>query len=137
MIQPRSRERNARRAAARQDLVLKRSPRRDPRALDFDLYALVRADTGRPVHPVPPSRNIFMLTMEKVEQLLDQARKPLDAPLPTQPAALPVQEMPSLEPSRSTAPTPLPNPSQPSTTAMRVPDTSAEWERLLAMRRRA
>jgi hypothetical protein len=41
------RENRARRAAERQGLRVVKSRRRDPRALDFETYMLVDADTGR------------------------------------------------------------------------------------------
>ena len=43
---PRTREMRLRRAAARQGLELKRSRRRDPRALDFGAWWLVNPATG-------------------------------------------------------------------------------------------
>lgn len=91
-IQERSRERNARRAAARQDLVLKRNPTRDERATGHGMYCLVHADTGQPVHPVPS--RLFCLTLLQVERILDQGHKAPPPPLPPRP--------------------PLPKPSQPS-----------------------
>ena len=142
-IKPRSRERNARRAAARQDLVLKRNPIRDERATGFGLYALVHADTGTPVHPV--TSRLFCLSLQEVEALLDRegsgsvyrSREPLLAPsLPSkpQPSSTTSAPMSSISTAR---PSPEPPTSTTAKPAMRVPDTSAEWDRLLSLRRRA
>jgi hypothetical protein len=59
------RENRLRRAAARQGLELSRTRRRDPRALDFGSYSLVRA--GMQHH--------YALTLDEVEARLTGARE--------------------------------------------------------------
>ena len=64
------RENRLRRMADRQRLKLRRSPRRDTHALDYDLYALTYCDgVGGTMHPEGPI-SIFALDLDQVEQYL-------------------------------------------------------------------
>ena len=63
------RENRLRRMADRQGLKLQRSRRRDEKAIDYDLYALIYVDTGGTMHPEGPT-SIFTLDLDDVEQYL-------------------------------------------------------------------
>ena len=64
------RENRLRRMADRQGLKLRRSPRRDTHALDYDLYALTTHDGGKgTIHEQGPI-SIFALDLGAVERLL-------------------------------------------------------------------
>ena len=64
------RENRLRRMADRQGLKLRRSPRRDTHALDYDLYALTTHDGGRgTIHEQGPI-SIFALDLDEVHQHL-------------------------------------------------------------------
>lgn len=68
MTENKIRENRARRASRRQGLRLVKSRRRDPRALEFEKYALVNRETGVVVHGEVESAN--GLTLDSVEQVL-------------------------------------------------------------------
>ena len=62
-------EARLRRMADRQGLILRKSRRRDPEAIDFGLYALVDIESGGTIHPegvISP----YSLTLEDVEAYL-------------------------------------------------------------------
>ena len=64
------RENRLRRAADRQGLKLRRSPRRDENAIDYGLYALTSVGEGRgTIHEQGPI-SIFTLDLDDVEQYL-------------------------------------------------------------------
>jgi hypothetical protein len=63
------RENRLRRAADRQGLRLMKSPRRDPSALGYGLYALVGHETGGTMHTSAPL-GIHTLNLDDVEQYL-------------------------------------------------------------------
>ena len=58
-----------RRVAERRGLVLRKSNRRDPLALDYGLFAILDGNTGNPVHPGRLA-SIYALTIEDVELYL-------------------------------------------------------------------
>ena len=62
-------ENRLRRAAGRQGLMLEKSRRRDRRALDYGLYALLDADTGNPMNH-PGRTSAHSLTLEDVRAWL-------------------------------------------------------------------
>ena len=64
------RENRLRRIADRQGLKLRRSPRRDQHAIDYDLYALTAHDTGGSLHPHGPI-SAFTLDLDEVEEYLE------------------------------------------------------------------
>ena len=64
------RENRLRRMADRQGLKLRRSPRRDTRAIDYGQYALSFQETGGLVHPAG-GMTIYTLSLEDVEGYLD------------------------------------------------------------------
>jgi hypothetical protein len=64
-------ENRLRRAAERQGLKLKKSGTRDPRALDYGLFALVDIETEQPVNP-PLKRRECSWTLEQVEDYLNR-----------------------------------------------------------------
>lgn len=64
------RENKLRRAADRQGLRLSKSRSRDPRAVDFGLYALIDAQSGGTVHPMLANRWPHALTLDDVESYL-------------------------------------------------------------------
>lgn len=64
------RENRLRRAADRQGLRLSKSRSRDPKALDFGLYALIDTETNGTVHPMLANRWSHALTLDEVEQWL-------------------------------------------------------------------
>ena len=69
--------------AIRQGLKLRKSPRRDPRALDFGLYALLdeSAGYGVPIHPMNEVMNTpYSLTLDEARWHLEDD---LDAELRT------------------------------------------------------
>jgi hypothetical protein len=63
------RENRLRRAADRQGLRLLKSPRRDPSALGYGLYALIDNETGGTEHASAPW-GIHTLELDDVEQYL-------------------------------------------------------------------
>ena len=78
-------EARLRRAAKRQGLILRKSPRRDPCAVDYGMYALIDPETGGAVHPHGPI-SPFGLTLEMVGGHLSfkepSAGALLDFPIP-------------------------------------------------------
>jgi hypothetical protein len=64
------RENRLRQMAKRQRLTLVKSRRRDPRAHDFGLYALIDPDTGGAINPALADRWICSWTLDEVEQHL-------------------------------------------------------------------
>ena len=65
------RENRLRRMAHRQGFKLRRSPRRDTRAIDYGLYAITTQGGGRgAVHPQGPI-SIFTLDLDGVEEHLN------------------------------------------------------------------
>ena len=69
------RENRLRRKAARQGLILEKSRRRDPDALDFGLYALRDEVQGFPIHGDLIGRYIHSLSIDDVEAwLVEPAR---------------------------------------------------------------
>jgi hypothetical protein len=69
-----TREQAARRAAARQGLVLEKSRMRDRRGIGYGLYRLVDTETGECVG-APAGRCNYTLTLDAVERVLDDGRK--------------------------------------------------------------
>jgi hypothetical protein len=69
------RENRLRRAADRQGLRLQRSPRRDPNALGYGLYALTDNSTGGSKHSHAPW-GIHTLDLDEVEHYLSSDTKP-------------------------------------------------------------
>ena len=65
------RENRLRRMADRQGLKLRRSPRRDEKAIDYDLYALTDYETGGSVFEEGPI-SIFTLDLDDIEQYLTE-----------------------------------------------------------------
>jgi hypothetical protein len=63
------RENRARRAAERQGLKLRKSGRRDPRALDYGMFCLVDENTNSIVFGVASGR--FDASLEDVERYLE------------------------------------------------------------------
>ena len=63
-------ENRLRRIADRQGLRLRRSPRRDRRAVDYGRYALSFQESGGLVHP-DDGMSIYTLSLEEVEAYLD------------------------------------------------------------------
>ena len=59
-----------RRRANRRGLTLRRSPRRDRRAVDYGQYALSFQDSGGLVHP-DGVLSIYAMSLEEVEAYLD------------------------------------------------------------------
>ena len=70
MTEEKIRENRLRRMAQRQGLVLARSRRRDPRALDFGTYMLLDAETSAVV--ARGSDRGYGLTLDDVEQQLQK-----------------------------------------------------------------
>ena len=65
------RENHMRRRADRYGLKLKKSPRRDPKAVDYGLYALIDVQTGGAINPAIAQRFICSWTLDEVEEYLD------------------------------------------------------------------
>ena len=63
------RENRLRRMADRQGLKLQRSRRRDEKAIDYNLYALIYVDIGGTMHPEGPI-SPFTLDLDEVEEYL-------------------------------------------------------------------
>jgi hypothetical protein len=63
------RENRLRRAAERQELMLQKSPRRDPNALGYGLWAIIDPDTGGTMH-CHASWGIHTLSLDEVEHYL-------------------------------------------------------------------
>lgn len=70
MTEEKIRENRLRRMAERQGLVLSRSRRRDPRALDFGTYMLLNAKTSAVV--AQGSESGYGLSLDDVEQQLQK-----------------------------------------------------------------
>jgi hypothetical protein len=68
-----TRENRLRRKADRMGLQLVKSPRRDPQALDFGLYALVDHETGGAVNPALANRWTCSWSLDQVERYLTPA----------------------------------------------------------------
>ena len=66
------RENRLRRAADRQGLRLLKSRSRDPRAIDYGLFALVDVRHGGAVNPAIAERWTCSWTIEQVEQYLNR-----------------------------------------------------------------
>jgi hypothetical protein len=64
------RENRLRRMADRQGLRLVKSRSRDPRAVDYGLYALIDHNTGGAVNPAIANRWICSWTLDEVESWL-------------------------------------------------------------------
>jgi hypothetical protein len=65
----RAREMRARRAAQRQDLILRKSPRRDPRAVDYGLWWLEKITRyGGQENRRPVTK---MVSLDEIERYLD------------------------------------------------------------------
>jgi hypothetical protein len=88
------RENRLRRAAARQKLFLSRSRRRDPPALDYGRYALLR--DGAAVHGVAQD-GAYTLTLDEVETLLAAGAAP--PPPPADPEPVATQPQPDSHPA--------------------------------------
>lgn len=76
MTETKVRENKARRAAGRQGLILQKSRRRDPNAIDFNGYMLVDGRTNAAVvgsHPWAYSADL-----DEVEDFLEQSTRPTD-----------------------------------------------------------
>ena len=63
-------ENRLRRAADRQGLRLAKSRSRDPRAMDYGLYALINNQIGGAINPALANRWTCSWTLEQVEQYL-------------------------------------------------------------------
>lgn len=71
------RENRMRRMARRQGLILQRSRRLDPQAVDYGLYALLSVETGGTIHP-EGGTSIYTLTLDEVEGwLTDEGGRPM------------------------------------------------------------
>ena len=70
MIDPRVRENRVRRAADRQGYRLEKSRSRDPRAVDYGLYALIDVQTGGAVNPAIAQRWVCSWDLDDVEDFL-------------------------------------------------------------------
>ena len=64
------RENRLRRIAERRGYKLKKSPRRDPLAVDFGLYHLISADTDDEV--AVPASSVHGATIDEIEEFLDR-----------------------------------------------------------------
>lgn len=65
------RENRLRAKADRMGLILRKSKRRDPDAVDFGLYALIDQQHGGAIHPEGPV-SPFWLTLDEVEEWLTE-----------------------------------------------------------------
>lgn len=63
------RENRLRRKADRMGLRLMKSPRRDPDAIDYGMYALVTHDVGGTIHPEGPI-SPYALDLNEVEEMM-------------------------------------------------------------------
>ena len=70
MVDDKVRENRLRRKAARLGLILQKSRRRDPDALDFGLYVLRDEVNGNPIHADIIGRFVHSLTLDDVEGYL-------------------------------------------------------------------
>ena len=70
MTDEKVRENRARRAAERQGLGLVKSRRRDPKALDYDMYGLTELSTGEALKGVGAPSLRYGLTIDEVEVYL-------------------------------------------------------------------
>lgn len=68
------RENRLRRAAERQGLLLQKSRRRDPRAVDFGTYMLVDANTNAVV--ASGLQSGYGLSLDEIEEELSEGRRP-------------------------------------------------------------
>ena len=66
-------ENKLRRAARRQGLELRRSPRRDTRSVDYSLYAIVDIATGDVLNPPGPVSNYSMTAADVARHLGEEA----------------------------------------------------------------
>jgi hypothetical protein len=66
------RENRLRRAADRQGYRLMKSRSRDPKAIDFDLYALIDVRTGEAVNPAIAQRWTCSWTIDEIEEYLNR-----------------------------------------------------------------
>ena len=69
MTATKTEEARLRRMADRRGLILSKTRRRDPHAIDFELYALLDIQTGGAIHqhgPISP----YWLTLEDVREML-------------------------------------------------------------------
>jgi hypothetical protein len=64
------RESRVRREADRQGLKLSKSRTRDPRALDYDLYALIDVQTGGTINPAIAQRWTHSWSLDECEAYL-------------------------------------------------------------------
>lgn len=64
-------ENRARRKAQRRGLMLYRSRRRDPQALDFGMYMVTDVQTNGLVHSSAPWGG-YALTLDQAEELIDE-----------------------------------------------------------------
>jgi len=64
-------ENRARRKAHRRGLMLWRSRRRDPQALDYGMYMVTDVQTGGLVHASAPWGE-YALTLDQAEELIDE-----------------------------------------------------------------
>jgi hypothetical protein len=65
-----TRENRLRRKADRRGLRLKKSPRRDPQAMDFGLYALIDHQTGGAINPSLAGHWTCSWSLDEVETYL-------------------------------------------------------------------
>ena len=68
------RENRLRRMADRQGLILRKSRRFDPRAVDYGLYALLDARTGGLIHR-DNVNSVYALTLDEVEGWLTDEKE--------------------------------------------------------------
>ena len=61
-----------RRVARRQGLVLQKSRRRDPRALDFGLYCIINPEHGGTIHADLAGHTVYALTLEEAREWLEK-----------------------------------------------------------------
>ena len=69
-------EARLRRMARRQGLILSKSRRRDPNALDYGLYALLDQSTGGTVHEYFAERYMYALDLDDVRVWLKEEDDP-------------------------------------------------------------
>jgi hypothetical protein len=65
-------ENKLRRSADRQGLRLEKSRSRDPRAIDYGLFALIDVRTGGAINPAIAGRWVHSWTLEKVQKYLNR-----------------------------------------------------------------
>jgi hypothetical protein len=64
------RENRLRRMALRRGMMLRKSGRRDPNALDYGLFSLVDINTNRLINEPLPGLHAHALTLDEVEDYL-------------------------------------------------------------------